>query len=346
MKRISLVSILMVLVLGFFFYGQVASVSAKDKVIELKFNDWGPPGIGIGKLHQQAAKMIEERTNGKVKVNCFFSQSLLKYPETFRGVSSDITDISLYVELGGMNEVNRILGMAFTGLPGMIMSSKIFKEMIKNYPEFNQEFEKSGVKWIAIRSMPPNQLHMVKKPVKFPEDLKGMRVIGDPYMADSYKKVGAAVLQLGPPDWYSSLERGVAQAQMVHWAAAYDFKIQELFKYHTQFGKGAGGATSIGFVVNEKKWNSLPADVQKVIKDVYDWVNEESLKYDVDLIAKAKKEAEEDGQVITWLTPDEVQVWLDWAKPSNEKLLEEIESKGWPAHRIYDGMQELIQKYK
>jgi TRAP-type C4-dicarboxylate transport system substrate-binding protein len=335
----------MVLVSGFFFYGQVASVLAEDKVIELKFNDWGPPGIGIGKLHQQAAKMIEERTNGKVKVNCYFSQSLLKYPETFRGVSSDITDISLYVAMP-IHEVNRILGMNFTGLPGMLKSSKIFEEMIKDYPEFNQEFEKSGVRWIAIRSMPPTQLHLVKTPVKLPEDMKGMRVIGDPYLADAYKKVGAAVIQLGPPDWYSSLERGVAQAMLTHYAASYEFKIQELFKYHTHFGEGAGGAIPIGFVVNVKKWNTLSPDIQKVIIDVYDWVNQESLKWDVNLVAEAIESARKDGHIITELTPDDVQVWLDWAKPSNDKLLDEITSKGWPARKIYDGMQQLIQKYK
>lgn len=345
MKRTGFVFMIVMLVVGFSLFSYGGSALAKDDVIKLKYNDWGPPGIGIGKLHQQAAKMIEERTNGRVKINNYFSESLLKYMETFRGVSSNITDISLYVAMP-IHEVNRILGMAFTGLPGMLKSAKIFQEMIDKYPEFNEEFERSGVKWIAIRSMPPTQLHLVKDPVKFPKDMKGMRVIGSPYMADVYKEVGASVLQLGPPDWYSSLERGVAQAHMVHWAAAYDFKIQELFKYHTQFGEGAGGATPIGFVVNEKKWNSLPADVRKVITEVYEWVNEESLKYDVDLITKAKKEAEADGHVITWLTPDEVQVWLDWAKPSNEKLLEDIESKGWPAHKIYNGMQELIQKYK
>jgi TRAP-type C4-dicarboxylate transport system substrate-binding protein len=346
MKRISLVLISIVLVLGFFICGPVGSVSAQDKVIELKFNDWGPPGIGIGKLHQQAAKMIEERTNGKVKVNCFFSQSLLKYPETFRGVSSDITDISLYVELGAINDVTRILGMRFTDLPGMIKSSKIFEEMIQKYPEFNQEFEKNGVKWIAIRSMPMTQLHLVKKQVKLPEDLKGMRIIGEPYMADVFKKVGAAVLQLGPPDWYSSLERGVAQAMMTHYAASYEFKIQELFKYHTHFGEGAAGTTPIGFIVNVKKWNTLSPDIQKVITDAYDWVNEESLKWDVGIVQEAIEAAKKDGHIITELTPEEVQVWLDWAKPANDKLLEEIESKGWPAKRIYDGMEQLIQKYK
>ncbi len=346
MKRMSLVWISIMLVLGFFIYGHVGSVFAQDKVIELKFNDWGPPGIGIGKIHQQAAKMIEERTNGKVKVNCFFSQSLLNYMETFRGVSSNITDISLYVEMGGINEVNRILGMGFTGLPGMLKSSKIFEEMLEKYPEFNQEFEKNGVRWISIRSMPTTQLHLVKKPAKFPEDLKGMRVIGEPYMGDVYKKVGAAVLQLGPPDWYSSLERGVAQAHMVHYAASYEFKIQELFKYHTHIGEGAAGAAPIGFVVNVKKWNTLSPDIQKVIIDAYDWANEESLKWDVGIVQEAIEAAKKDGHIITELTPEEIQVWLDWAKPSNDKLLEQIESKGWPARKIYDGMQQLIQKYK
>jgi TRAP-type C4-dicarboxylate transport system substrate-binding protein len=345
MKKTGFVFIVMILVLGFFFYVHVGSSSAEDKVIELKFNDWGPPGIGIGKLHQQAAKMIEERTNGKVKVNCYFSQSLLKYMETFRGVSSDITDISLYVAMP-IHEVNRILGMAFTGLPGMLKSSKIFEEMLQKYPEFNQEFEKNGVKWIAIRSMPPTQLHLVKEPATLPQDLKGMRVIGDPYMADAYKKVGAAVVQLGPPDWYSSLERGVAQAQMVHYAASYEFKIQELFKYHTHFGEGAGGATPIGFVVNLKKWNTLSPDIQKVITDTYDWVNEESLKWDVGIVNEAVESAKKDGHIITELNPSEVQAWLDWAKPSNDKLLDQIESKGWPARRLYDGMQQLIQKYE
>ncbi len=345
MKRIGMVLILLTLVLGLVIYGQVESVLAgeKGKVIELKFNDWGPPGIGIGKIHQQAAKMIEEKTNGRVKVNCYFSQSLLKYPDTFRGISSGITDISLYVTQP-IHEVNRILGMPFSGLPNMPKTTKIFKEMLKQYPEFNQEFEKSGVKWISIRSMAANQLHLVKKPVKFPQDLKGMRIIGDPNLAVSFKKVGASVIQLGPPDWYTALERGVAEGHLLHIAAAYEFKLMELFKYHTLFGEGGGGAMPIGFVVNTKMWNNLPPDIQKVIVDVYEWANEEGLEYDVDLIERAIEEVRQKGHTITVLSPSEIQVWMDWAKPANDKLIAEIESKGWPAKKVYDGFKRVIKE--
>jgi len=343
MKRIGLVLILGMLAMGFVIHVGSVLAQEKGKVIELKFNDWGPPGIGIGKLHQQAAKMIEERTNGRVKVNCYFSQSLLKYPETFRGVSSSITDISLYVS-SPIHEVNRILGMPFTGLPNMMKTTKIFREMMKQYPEFDKEFEKSGVKWISIRSMPANHLHLVKKPVKIPQDMKGMRIIGDPILADQFKQVNAAVLQLGPPDWYSSLERGVAEGHLLHIAAAHEFKLMELFKHHTLFGDGSGGAAPIGFVVNMKMWNNLSPDIQKIIVDVYDWANEEGLKYDVDLVENAIAQIKKDKHTVTVLSPSEIQPWLDWAKPANDKLLAELESKGWPAKKIYEGFQKVIKE--
>jgi len=343
MKRIGLVLISLMLVMGLVIHVDSTFAQEKGKVIDLKFNDWGPPGIGIGKIHQQAAKLIEERTNGRVKVNCYFSQSLLKYPDTFRGVSSGITDISLYVTQP-LHEVNRILGMPFSGLPNMVKSSKIFKEMLKQYPEFEQEFEKSGVKWISIRAMAANHLHLVKKPVKIPQDMKGMRIIGDPILADQFKQVNAAVLQLGPPDWYSSLERGVAEGHLLHIAAAHEFKLMELFKYHTLFGDGAGGAGPIGFVVNMKMWNSLPSDIQKTIVDVYEWANEEAEKYDVDLVENAIAQIRKDKHEIMVLSPSEIQPWLEWAKPANDKLLGEIESKGWPAKKIFEGFQKVIKE--
>jgi len=327
------------------FQGQPASAQDKGKVVVLKFNDWGPPGIGIGKLHQQAAKMIEEKTQGRVKVDNYFSQSLLKYPETFRGVSNGIADISLYV-LQPQHDVSMILSLPFTNLPGMMKTAKIFNEMVKQYPEFNQEFEKSGVKWIAIRAMPPNQLHMVKKVVKTPQDLKGTRIIGETKLSDEAKKVNAAMLQMGPPDWYSSLERGVADGMLTHYPAVYDFKLLELLKTHTHFGDGAAGAVPIGFVVNMKSWNSLPPDVQKTIVEVYTWVNEESLKYDAALIDKAVAEAKKSGHQVVDLTPAEIQVWLDWAKPSHDREVARIESKGWPAKKIYEGYQKLIKENK
>jgi TRAP-type C4-dicarboxylate transport system substrate-binding protein len=343
MRKVGLISISLMLMMGLFTYGHVESVFSqeKGKVIELKFNDWGPPGTEIGKIHLQAAKLIEERTNGRVKVNCYFSQSLLKYPETFKGVSSGIADISLYVTQP-IHDVNRILSMPFTGLPNMLKTAKVFREMIALYPAFNQEFEKSGVKWISVRAMPATHLHLVRRPVKIPQDMNGMRIIADPILADQFRQVTAAVIQSGPADWHSSLERGVAEGQMVDIATAHEYKLMELFKHHTLFG-GAAGASPIGFVVNIKMWNSLPPDIQKIIIGVYDWANNESLKYDSDLVENAIAQAKQAGHTITILNPSEIQIWIDWARPAIDKVLAEIESKGQPARKIFEGFQRRIK---
>lgn len=317
----------------------------KEPVTVLKFNDWGPPGIGIGKIHQKAAEIIKEKTGGKVRIDCYFSQSLLKYPDTFRGVSTGVADISLYVPQP-IHEVNRILSMSFTGLPDILKTTQIYRAMLERHKEFQEEFLKSGVKWIGIRAMPPNEFHFVKKvPVKTPAEMKGMRIIGNPDMDKEFGQVGSTVIQLGPPDWYSSLERGLAHGMSTHYCAVYEFKLLELLKSHTHFG-GAAGASPIGFIVNVKKWDTLPPDVQKIIVDTYHWVNEESLKWDVGLVDNAIAEAKKANHVITELNPAEIQRWLDWAKPYTERILADIESKGWPAKKIYEDFQNVIKKHK
>jgi len=90
-------------------------------------------------------------------------------------------------------------------------------------------------------------------------------------------------------------------------------------------------------------WNSLPPDIQKTIIAVYDGANNESLKYDSDLVENAIAQAKQAGHTITILNPSEIQTWIDWAKPAIDKVLAEIELQGQPARKIYEGFQRRIK---
>jgi len=348
-KRIVLVLLALSLVSTLVSVGCGSSPREED-VITLKFNDWGPPGIGIGELHQQAAQMIEEKTDGKVKVECYFSQSLLAYPDTYTGVSEGIADITLYVvgATPGVHKLNEIFGLPFTGdIPDMKAGAAIYQQLLEDYPEFDEENATMNTKWLSIRVMPPNQLHLINKPVKNIEDIKGMKMItGVGPIADMVNANGASAMQLGPPDWSTSLERGLAEAQITHWAAVHDFQLTELFKYHTHFGGAGAGLVPIGFLINLNTWNKLTSDEQEVIMEVYDWVNEESLKYDIDLIETAVDEAKAMGHTVTELTPQEIDAWAGAVAPYIEQYLEETEAKGWPARKIYEGLKKLIEEYE
>jgi len=347
-KKLLLIPLALLLVFGLVAIG--CGAPREEDVITLKFNDWGPPGIGIGELHQQAAEMIEERTDGKVKVECYFSQSLLKYPDTFTGVSEGVADITLYVvgATGGVHQLHQIFGLPFIGdIPGMRAGTAIYQQLLEDFPEFDEENAALNVKWLSIRVMPPSQLHSVDDPVRTLEDIEGMKIItGVGPLADMLDAYGAASMQLGPPDWSTSLERGLAQAQITHWAAVHDFQLTELFSYHTDFGGAGAGLVPIGFLVNLDTWNKLTSDEQQVLIDVYDWVNEESLTYDIALVETAVDLAESMGHTMIELTPQEIAAWAAAVEPFIEDFLDETEAEGWSAWEAYEGLKELIEDYQ
>jgi len=320
------------------------------ETITLKFNDWGPPGIGIGELHTQAADMIEEQTNGRVKVECYFSQSLLKYGDTFTGVSEGVADITLYVvgATPGVHSLNELFGLPFMGdIPGMRAGTEIYRELLDEFPEFDEENATMNTKWVSIRVMAPNQLHLVSKPVTTPDDIKGMKIItGTGPIVDTLNAAGASAVHQGPPDWYTSLERGLCEAQITHWPAVYEFKILELFNYHTQFGGAGAGLVPIGFMANLDSWNKLSADEQEIIIDVYDWANEEGLTYDIALEKTAIEEAKAMGHTVSELSPQEIAMWSAAAQPYIDQYLADTEAKGWPATEIYNALKQKIAEYQ
>jgi TRAP-type C4-dicarboxylate transport system substrate-binding protein len=320
---------------------------APAETFDLKFNDWGPAGIGIGKVHTEAAKIIEERTDGNVKVTCYFGQSLLKYADTYRGVSSGITDITLYVigATPGVHTINQLVNLPFLGLPSMETGGEIFTKLRQKFPDFDQENVKSDTMWLDVRMMAPYQLHLSNKPARAPQDIEGMKIIAGATFDPLVTGAGAAPIHLGPPDWYMALERGLAEGHFLHWPAVYEFQTLELFNFHTIFGEGGCGMASIGFLVNLETWNKLPPEYQKIIMDVYKWADEESVKWDIGVQETAIKAAEEMGHKFTYLTPEEVQPWAALAEPYNEKWIADTEAKGWAAGEIFEEARRLAAEY-
>lgn len=322
------------------------TVRAKEGVnLVIKFNDWGPPGIGIGKLHSQAAEMIQKRTQGRIKVECYFSQSLLKYADTFSGVAEGIADISLYTfgATSGIHRLNVVVGLPFIKYDSMEEAVSIYNQLRREFPVLDEEFEKLGVKVLSWRFMPGTQLHTVKKKCVEPKDLAGLRVIGGQSLENLAKASGAAIVTLGPPDWYTSLERGLVQGQFVHWVAALEFKILELFKYHTQFGWSGAGCQPIGFIVNLNTWKKLSPEDQKIIIETYDWVNRESMKYDIEKEKEAIETARKMGHEIIDLPKEKISEWAKLAMPYHEQWKEECLKKGYSKQIIESIYSRLLK---
>lgn len=324
--------------------GQGTEKPAAAQVIELKYNDFNPQGMGIALLAEKAAKMVEERTNGKVKIVPYFSQTLLKYPETFKGVSTGVADISFYLVGGspGVHHVNEFYNLPFIGYKSMDDAARVYTELLKKFPEFQAENEKLGVRWLSVRPMLPFHIHMVNKQIRVPDDLKGQKLAAEGYFAQAVKGVDGVALNMAPTDWYTSLQKGIVSGHFTHWMVPKEFKTVELFKYHTIFGTGGAGNGAIGYLVNLETWKKLSPDVQQVLVDVFQWLAEEGVKFDNEMEKKSIGEAKQAGHVFVELTPQEVQLWADSAgKPVIDKWIADNEAKGLPARKIYEAAKEM-----
>jgi ABC-type glycerol-3-phosphate transport system substrate-binding protein len=92
---------------------------AAEETFELTFSYFGPEMIPPGHWSQEAAKRVEEKTNGRVKIKTYFSESLLMYGDTITGTASGVADIS-FVDSGllaGQYDLNMVFNRFVSGSP-------------------------------------------------------------------------------------------------------------------------------------------------------------------------------------------------------------------------------------
>lgn len=361
MKNFRLLSLTIILAIGLLLVGcgksdpapstdQAKEEPAKEpvKVIELKYNDWGPEAIMLGQVAKEAIKRAEEKSNGRLKITPYFSETLLKYGDTFTGTATGVSDISLYVSSfsKGIHDLNQIFSRQFEeAAPAYENMGKAYKELLANVPEIQKEMEKTGARWLSIDALPGNMINSVKKPIRVPADMKGKKITASGDGAAVVNAVGGAAVTLPPNDWYMALERGLTEGQIMHWAAIDAFKLVERLKYHVMAGPGGTDASAFGFIINLKTWNSLPPDLQQVLQEAFDWANEKMREENYKMIERITGEAKAKGNEIIELTPEEIAQWAPYRKAINDKWIAETEAKGWPAQKAFEELQKVFKKY-
>jgi TRAP-type C4-dicarboxylate transport system substrate-binding protein len=125
------------------------------------------------------------------------------------------------------------------------------------------------------------------KPVKGLDDLKGLKIRCSPTLVGFLKKIGANPVVIPPPEVYTALERGVVDG--FTWPAGLikDWGWEKVTKCVLQPGVYNGANV---LVMNKKKWDEIPADLQKLLIEAEDEAARLAKQRALDLI-KNEKEA-------------------------------------------------------
>lgn len=348
MKKLLLVCLAVVIAstLSLTFIGCPAQ---EPEVYNLKYSDWGPEFWDIGVRAQEWIAAVEERTDGRVQIEAYFSEALLKQPDTYRGVETGLADIALYVLGGnpGIHQINRVIDLPGTGIPGERAQMEIYQRLRDKYPELEEEYGNAFP--LRMIGLPAEHIHTTANfhLVRTPEDLAGLKTYANPLWTEQLDSVGAAVLDVSPMEWYTSLDTNLMQGMFIHWNAIYDSGLADLFQYHTVIGASGAGAQTIGWIMNRDSFNALPSDIQQIILDsALEW-NEPSLQDSINTAIEGRAYCEEMGHEVVDLTPAEIQMWYDLAKPIHEKWIADSEAAGFAnARDIYNDMMAMVEEYK
>jgi len=316
--------------------------AAQDKPIELKFSSW----VGVGHGHHTGvlvpwAKMIEEKSGGRLKVTIYPGGTLGKATDHWDLIKSGIVDMGFVVP--GYTP-GRFPLISVTELPLLFKTSRGGSQAVWSLFDKYLKTEFAGVKMLWIWVHPPGQLHLVKKPVRVLEDLAGLKIrSATPTTVAMVKALGATPVTIPAPDAYNALERGVLDGTIFPWEAISSFKLSEVLRYHAIVNLYVAPLFT---AMNQRKYDSLPPDLRKVIDDLSGPFGVELTgtawdRNELEGIAAAKKA----GATIYTVPQEERQRWAAQLKTVEDEWLGSTEAKGLPGRRLLQDLREAIKRY-
>ncbi len=305
-----------------------ASTSAPGAKI-LKFAADMPPNGPIVAGWTWFGSELEKKTNGKYKIDFYFSQSLVKSAEKLNAVSAGIADFG-NASLSAFSQAFPSCGV-FT-LPsvhfpdttaGHAAALAAQQQLLAKYPVMNNEFK--NFKLFTISTLPANLIMTRKVKVLVPNDLKGLKMASQGMDKDIVNLAGGAAVQMIPSEAYPAIDKGVVEGGTFSWIHMPANHYEELCQYYLDYTFGHDIQTSI---ISLNTWNSLPQDVQKIITDL---APEAIARSDASYIANidiGKKMVLDKNRVISVPTAEQKKLWETLIQPMDSIWLDSMKAKG------------------
>jgi tripartite ATP-independent transporter DctP family solute receptor len=318
MKKI-LTVFLFVLIATLILTSSSSKVSAAPIVMRLA--ETHPQDYPTTKGDYEFARLVKERTNGRIVVEVFHSKQLGEERAVIEQVqlgAIDMTRVSISAVSAFVRDLDAFqLPYLYRDAAHMwkVLNGPIGEEILKKHEASNFV----GVGWFEGGS----RNFYTKKQVKTVSDLKGMkiRVQQAPLMVGMVEALGAVATPLPYGEVYSALQTGVVDGAENNWPSYLTTSHYEVAKYfitdeHTRVPEITVGSKKIF----DKLSKEDRAIIFKAAKDAVAY----QIKLWNDFEKLAEKTVREKGSIITEVSPAEKKKFMDAMKPLYDKQSPEI----------------------
>lgn len=274
---------------------------------------------------ERIKRVIESRTDGRLKLELYEAGQLFKAPEIFNAVSRGVIQMGT-ISPAYVQDKMTLAGIA-SGLPFAfhhVWEAVYFHKSMGFEDQLRKEAAKFNVYYSTDKVYPTEMV--VKKPIKSWDDFTGLKVRSSGAAQKFLSDAGAAAAYIPGGELYQALSSGVVDG--AHWGAAQgaaSMGLYEVAKYHVKPALNIAGQDV--FIINQKALDKLPAGMAKTVKDALDeqfWVRTNEYLYK-ERIALAKAMEEQGVQINTLprdvqdrLTKVAQKEWDEQAKRSDD----------------------------
>jgi TRAP-type transport system periplasmic protein len=229
----------------------------------------------FGRQHKWWAGEVEKRSGGKLKVQIFWTESLVKWKDALPGIQSGMADFAWVSSTYFPSQLPRYLMLdnLFNFGDDYVAAILALIDTVDNEPNLKAELAKEDIILVAphISGHAPVG---TKNPLKSIKELKGksLRTYGG-VRTQFYTNLGANPIFMSFSDMYEAMNRGTIDSlgdMAVVLSNA--FKLYEVVKYINANNPpgvhGNGGALASGFYMSLKKFNELPKETQRMLLDL------------------------------------------------------------------------------
>jgi tripartite ATP-independent transporter DctP family solute receptor len=292
--------------------------------VTLRMGHDQPVGSMYDEGHNMFKKLVEERSQGRIKASVFPAAQLGSEVAMVEGLRLGSIDVIC---------ANAPNAAAFVPELGLFSVAYLFKdiphfEKVVTDPQFIKRIDEIitsknlGIKRIGFYAAGVRNIYSRKGSVASPDDLKGVkiRVQNNPIEVKVWKTFGAIPTPMNFGEVYQALQSGVLDAAENGLAVIESNKHYEAAKFISQTEHQRNLSA---LYINEKKLASMPADLQKIVLDAAIEAAAHERKKDAELVAAAVDRLKAKGVTLT--TPDKTK-FIALIAPIQDEVASELKS--------------------
>ncbi|MGD9239128.1 MAG: TRAP transporter substrate-binding protein DctP [Desulfobacterales bacterium] len=333
-----------VVVLAIIFGLACITPMAAAKTYTITYSTWrGPNDATSAGWVTPMGKEIEKRSNGRIKFKVYWASALGGPRDHFTIVKDGLADMADFAGSWAPGKFNL---SEVANLPSTANDARnVVKSMniLRKKGLFDKEWVE--VELLAFCGINPYDMLFRKVQPMSVAELKGLKVrTPGGFISDYLKALGMIPVSVLPSDAYMAWQTGVVDA-WVHPPGSmrtykfFELPTKSLLDCNLQvFGNAA-------VIMNKKKFNSLPPDLQQICRDVaneYATVQTDVSYADSD---KAVAECKKLGIPVYRMPEAEMNKIKALGKPMWDKYVNDLEAKGLPAKEVATEFAKALRSF-